>query len=100
VKGDIAAAIGVMKLDTRARKQLGRGKKIFPVPVAAHRDDGWVFHDQKLVRNLAALAPLHQHSLKFERFAVRYSPEIAKLTAKGLFYAGPRPLASRRCVKH
>src|ERR1051326_4659883 len=56
VKRHIAAAIGVMKLDSGALQHLSRSQQISRIAVAPHGDDGRMFHNQQLIRNLSPLA--------------------------------------------
>ena len=61
VIGDVAAAVGVMKLDAGALAAFPRCASRFSiVAVAAQGDDVRMLDDQQLIGNLAALAPLDQ----------------------------------------
>jgi hypothetical protein len=79
VIGDIAAAVGAMKLDARAFKQLRLSQQMFIVAVAAHGHDVGMFHDEQLVGNLTALAALDELLLQREGVGVAHAAEIAQL---------------------
>ena len=79
--GDVAAAVRMMERHAGARQLILARDEVFHVPVAAERDGVRMFHEQQLVRDLAALALLNQPALQFEGYGVIHAPQIAPETA-------------------
>ncbi len=73
VIGDVAAAVGGMKLDTGAAQRVFAGQQIFGVAVAALRDHVRMLDEQKLIGNQPALALLDQILLNGQRFGVAHA---------------------------
>src|SRR5579859_5948769 len=77
--GDIAAAVGAMKCDPGALEQLRGGQQVAVVAAAAHGNDVRMFHDEQLVRDLAALSPDHEVLLHGESVGVTDAAKVAEL---------------------
>ena|ERR1700723_2198329 len=67
VIGDIAAAIGGMKLDIHLPKHAIRGAQVFELAVAAKRDDVRMLAEEQNIGNRTGLAGLDRATLQFAR---------------------------------
>jgi hypothetical protein len=78
---DVAAAIGLAKLNACPHDHLFGSEQILHPPVPSKGDDVRMLDEEKLIGDLAPLASIHELALHCERFRIFDASAMAHFTS-------------------